>query len=131
MPDVTADNFAEVINGLLEEYADEAEEIIDLTVQSVAKEAQKKLRSSQTGSFKNRTGKYRKSWKVEIEKQNLDIKAIVYAAKPHYRLTHLLEYGHVLRRGGRTIGEVEEREHIAGVNEWTQDELVKALEEKL
>ena len=32
---VKADEFADVINGLLEEYADEAEEIIDLTVHVV------------------------------------------------------------------------------------------------
>jgi hypothetical protein len=128
---VKADEFADVINGLLEEYADEAEEIIDLTVQQVAKEAQEKLKSPQTGSFKNRSGKYRRSWKVEVRKKNLQTEAIVHAAKPEYRLTHLLEYGHALRRGGRKIGEVDAFRHIEDVNEFAQDALVKELEKKL
>lgn len=128
---VKADEFADVINGLLEEYADEAEEIIDLTVQQVAKEAQDKLKSPQTGAFKNRTGKYRRSWKVEVSKKNLQTEAIVHAAKPHYRLTHLLEYGHALKRGGRKVGEVDAFRHIEDVNEFAQDALLKELESKL
>lgn len=128
---VKADEFADVINGLLEEYADEAKEIIDLTVQQVAKEAQEKLKYPQTGAFKNRTGKYRRSWKVEVRKRNTQTEAIVHAAKPHYRLTHLLEYGHALRRGGRKIGEVDAFRHIEDVNEFAQDALLKELESKL
>ena len=128
---VKADELADVINGLLEEYADEAEEIIDLTVQQVAKEAQDKLKSPQTGAFKNRTGKYRRSWKVEVSKKNLQTEAIVHAAKPHYRLTHLLEYGHALKRGGRKVGEVDAFRHIEDVNEFAQDALLKELESKL
>lgn len=131
MQTIPADKFAEVINGILEEYADEAEEIIDLTVQQVAKEAQEKLKSSQTGRFKNRTGKYRRSWKVEVRKGNLETEAIVHAAKPHYRLTHLLEYGHALRRGGRHVGDVEAFRHIEDVNEYAQNAILKKLEEKL
>ncbi len=128
---IKVDDLTDAVNAILEEYADEAKTIIDETVKEVAKEAEYKLHSPSTGTFKDRSGKYRKSWKVEVKEQNLETEAIVYAAKPHYRLTHLLEYGHALRRGGRKVGEVDAFRHIEDVNEWAQDALTKELERRL
>lgn len=51
--------------------------------------------------------------------------------KKNYQLTHLLEKGHQLRRGGRTYGNVKAFEHIAPVNETLGDLAVSKITQKV
>lgn len=51
---------------------------------------------------------------------------MTYNAK-HYRLTHLLEFGHAKQNGGRTRA----FPHIAEVNDWAQEEVEKRMEGKI
>lgn len=44
-------------------------------------------------------GDYAKSWTVNRERSLNTVENIIHVKKPHYRLTHLLEYGHVTRNG--------------------------------
>lgn len=79
-------------------------------VKLCGKEAVKRLKS--TGGYKDHDSKgFRKSWKVEIEKNRLGDKAIVYNTNAGQ--TTWLEYGHVRRNGGRT----QAFPHIGDVNE--------------
>lgn len=90
----------------LQEYSQEAQEVLNKSVKDVTKQCVKDIKA---GTPK-RTGEYRKSWtsKVQYEKHD-DIKTVVYSKAPHYRLTHLLENGHAKVGGGR----VEGHPHIA------------------
>lgn len=86
---------------ILEEYglgvAGEVEQVVKKTAKDTVK-ALKKHKST----YKIRSGKYNKSWKVREEKiSSRNTRSIVHNEK-HYRLTHLLEYGHAKRGGGRT-----------------------------
>ena len=128
---VTIDNFADAVQELLTEYGDEANVVVEKTITESAKKVQKEMRSESTGAFKNRSGGYRRSWSVTVQKQNLNIKAIVYARAPHYRLTHLLEYGHALVKGGRTIGHVKAFPHIEEANDRVQEEVLLKLKENM
>jgi len=128
---VQADEFARAVQDMLSEYGDDCMAAVKETVQEVAKDARKELKSTSTGAFHDRTGKYRKSWAVNFEQKNVSFTAHVYARSPHYRLTHLLEYGHALRRGGRQIGSVKAYPHIGEVNDWAQERAVRKLGEKL
>lgn len=121
---IKPENFASTISKILQEYGDEAREIMETTITSVGKEAAKNVKANAAGF--GGTGKYAKGWKAKIEKGRLTVEAHVYnSAQPG--LPHLLEFGHAKQNGGRTIA----FPHIASVNDWAQQEAVSKLEEKL
>ena len=67
------------------------------------------------------TGKYKKSWAVKTTKENANAMEVTVHSK-RYQLTHLLEFGHAKRGGGRTrafphIAPAEQ----AGIEQLTRD----------
>lgn len=118
-------NLTQAMHDILEDYTDEVAHIVDEILQDVGEEAATDLRSSASaiGGFKDRTGRYRKSWTMTHKEHRTYSETIVYAKPPHHRLTHLLEYGHATRRGGRT----QAFPHIYTVNEETQDNAVRLI----
>lgn len=121
---VTADQFANEVGTILDEFAKTSQEVADKAVTEVAKDTAKKLKRAGRSNW----NKYPKGWTAKIEQHRLYTEAVVYNAK-YAGLTHLLENGHVLRRGGRTVGYVNGIEHIAPVNDEVETELVKKLTE--
>lgn len=116
--------FAEEIEKILEEYGDEAVEALNESIEKTAKESQKQIRKFNQG--RTTWEEYPKGWAIEVAKERLETSATVYnKSKPG--LTHLLEFGHALRNGGRTAA----FPHIAEVNDFAQKEVLKRLEEKL
>lgn len=121
------------IAGVLEEYGEDVYQVLDGCVDSVAEEAKEKLQA--VGSFApggNPSGDYSKAWINEkLQVKRLNSKNVVHN-EDHYRLTHLLEKGHVIRNGtGRTFGKTGEYPHIAPVNDWANAELPKKVEQEL
>lgn len=94
---------------ILNDYAFEISEEVDKASNSTAKSVTKDLKSS---SPKN-TGKYGRSWSTKEERGTVLNKNFVVYNKKHYRLTHLLEYGHATVNGGR----VPPRPHIKQAEE--------------
>ena len=99
------------VKDLLNEYSEDIQEGIDKTAQEVAKEAANELKNVR-GTYKIRTGKYNKGWKVNTKKGRGVINCTVHNAT-NWQLTHLLENGHTTRNGGRTRAFV----HIKPVEE--------------
>ena len=99
-------------------YGDEVRNYAFFIVPEVAKDAKKRLAKVSP----KRTGAYAKDWYVTTKKTRLDVNSDVHN-KEHYRLTHLLEYGHIAKNGKR----VGARPHIAQVNEWAVDEVYYRL----
>ena len=93
-------------------YAEATVEIVESAVEETAKETVNELKvTSPVGA----TGDYSESWKKKRNKNargRYRYDMTVYSEKPNYRLTHLLEYGHALRRGGRSIGSAKAFPHI-------------------
>jgi len=113
------------INKVLAQYTSDVNMVIQSVVETTARDAAQKLRA--TSPRAPGGGEYAKSWTVKKERG----RAVVYSRAPHYRLTHLLENGHDIIRDGKKIGHVDPQEHIKPVEEWTQEEIQKRLEEAL
>ena len=124
MAAISSDAFAEEIEKILEEYGDEAVEALNESIEEAAKESQKQIRKFNQG--RTTWEEYPKGWTIEVAKERLETSATVYnKSKPG--LTHLLEFGHALRNGGRSSA----FPHIADVNDFAQKDVLERLERKL
>lgn len=70
-----------------------------------------------------RTGHYAKGWAYTKQTVKGKVASVVVHNKTDYQLTHLLEYGHAKRGGGR----VRAIPHIKPVEEQIQEEFPDAL----
>jgi len=114
---------AEIAKGLAE-YSQDVVEKVNVSSEKVGKEAVKQLKQTSP----KKTGKYAKSWTMSTEKAigQPDLR-IIHVKAPHYRLAHLLEYGHAKVGGGR----VEGRPHIGPAEEEVIREFTAAVEEAI
>lgn len=124
MATIQPEKLTDEIQKILDEYGDEASAALAEAISETAKEAQTQLRQKNQG--RKLWKKYPKGWSVQIKAGRLDVEGIVYN-KDHYRLTHLLEFGHATRNGGRT----KAFPHIAEVNAFAQKDVLERLREKL
>ena len=90
---VSVSNLADEVKSQLNLYGKNVEEKVSKAVRDSAKLVKKEIEEHAP----KRYGYYAKSWKIEYTGSSLGgVFATVYSW-PHYRLTHLLEFGHVLR----------------------------------
>jgi len=114
---------AEIAKGLAE-YSQDVVEKVNVSSERIGKEAVKRLKQTSP----KKTGKYAKSWTMTTEKAiGQPHTRIIHAKAPHYRLTHLLEYGHAKVGGGR----VEGKPHIRPAEEMVIKEFVAEVEEAI
>lgn len=114
------------INDILNDYTDEIQEGISRVAQEVAREDVKALKEANT--YKVRSGDYNKSWTISKTKGVNTIRCIVHNKK-HYRLTHLLEYGHQIKRNGTRVGSAKAFPHIAPVEKKSNENYERKVEE--
>lgn len=108
----------ETINNLLNVYGDKVYDALNESMKKVSDMAVQELRSVSRFSPKgNPTGEYSKDWDKKSEAITKFTNKIIVYNEDHYRLTHLLEKGHALRRGGRNYGSVKAYPHIRPVEQ--------------
>lgn len=106
----TVSQMANVIMEGMEEYARLAAEDMKKAVRKAGAEVKKDIQAGAPV----KTGAYKKSWTVKTTKNTADAMEVVVHSRNRYQLAHLLEFGHALRKGGRTrafphISPAEER----------------------
>lgn len=79
-------------------------------IKETCEELAKNISQSVINEFDG-TGAYAKSWTWKMVEEKLGEYGVVYN-KEHYRLTHLLEHGHVIRNAYGTYGRTAPRPHI-------------------
>ena len=126
MGTIQSQDFASEMMDILTKYGDDGAEAIDKVIDEVSKDVANKLHEKNHG--RTDWKKYPKGWKVKKETTRTTQKGIVYNAKS-YQLTHLLEFDHALRGGGRKS--TAAFPHIAEVNDWAADEFQKKIGEAI
>lgn len=125
---VKADDFSGAVTSILREWSADAVEQTNEAVREVATEAKDELKVE--GGFQNKSGKYRKGWKVTFTEKRYGLEAVVH--NNVYQLTHLLESGHAKWLWGRKTGEtVQAFPHIENVNEEAQRKLQEEIARRL
>ena len=121
---ITPDRLGTEIGKILEEYGDDVEGNLDVITKKVAQKGRSALRNESKANFGG-TGKYAQGWMVTPVKYPHYTSVVIHNKLAG--LPHLLEHGHALVLGGRRVGEVQGREHIAPV----EDELIRQYENEV
>jgi hypothetical protein len=108
-------NLAKEIAKQVQIYTEDVKEKVEDIKETIAKELMSDIK---LGSPK-KTGSYVKGWRIKRTPKKL-----IVHNKTDYQLTHLLEYSHVKKNGGRTEG----RPHIRPAEEAAIRELLKQIE---
>ena len=87
------------------------------------KKAGKTARSDINKSAPVRTGRYAKSWKDKVTEEDSQRIHVTVFSPSRYMIAHLLEYGHVMRGGGR----VRAIPHIKPAEEHAEEVLLKEI----
>lgn len=106
---VQIDRLAEEIERQLNDYAKHTTDEVKQIVLDVAKDVKDDI----SANAPQKKGKYYKSWRVKKVGENSNSLQVVVHSDKHYQLTHLLEFGHATRDGGRT----REFPHIASAEQ--------------
>ena len=115
------DNLSNRIIKELKTYADTTSEKVKEAVKNAGKTAKEEINMTAP----KRTGAYAKSWAVKTLSETGSRLVLVVHSRNKYQLTHLLEYGHAKRGGGR----VEARAHIAEAESKAVRSFEKEIEE--
>ena len=119
------------VDGLAKAVVDELKAYANLTsdeMKKVVKKVSKSVRDDVDDTAPVDTGKYHKSWRDKTTSETADAIVVTVYSPTRYMLAHLLENGHVLRRGGRTYGEVRAIPHLAPAEERGQKKLEQDME---
>ena len=126
----------EVVDTVLAEYGEEVERICAQALPEVADDVVRELKRTSPGD--GQSGRpYSRGWTYKVETSSFGRITVRVYNENKPQLTHLLEYGHALVKGGRlgmggqVIGEVGAFPHIRPRKELAERELIKKVEGEL
>lgn len=101
-------SISDQLTKIFEQYGRQASEAVEKAAKKTGRDTVKELKQTSP----KRYGDYAKSWTTKTKKSNGRLVSVTVYNKEHYRLTHLLENGHVIKNGSGTYGRVNGRKHI-------------------
>lgn len=123
---MNVDDLASAVKSELDEFYLMLPEEIAKAQKTAAKNAVKTLKQTSPG-----TGKYHKGWKTKTTQTRTGAETVIYQGEQP-GLAHLLEFGHPIVSGGRTVGQARAFPHIEPVErqvvEAYERDLTKVLE---
>lgn len=130
---LTVDNLQSEIDKILEDYADDVYENLDVITKKIGQKGAQAVRNTAKTKVKGTT--YASGWTSTAYKNRLYTSVVIYNKK-QAGLSHLLEHGHVSSNGvGRNYqtedAPVKAREHILPVEEKLVAEYEREVVSKL
>lgn len=122
MSSIPPSELSKEIQKYLQEYKEEIDEDVQEETGKAIASAKSELRSI---SPKN-TGNYASGWAVKSKKYSNGYYKVIWNRKA-YQLTHLLEFGHATRNGGRT----KAQPHIRPTEEKYKTRFTESLERRI
>lgn len=129
MSSIQPEDLTKVVMDYLNNYKEDIEDDVVETVDNVTKQAKDELKQLSREKFKlyGREKPYYQGWAVKLKESKSSRYTKVIWNKTNYQLTHLLEFGHATRNGGRT----REFPHIRPVEDKYKVEFVDKLKSKI
>lgn len=115
---VTAADFAPSLSAVLQYYDTALQEQIQKAVDDEAK----LLKNDIIATSPDRTGKYKKGWRLTKKYEGAFKYTVIVHNKPRYNIVHLIEHG----RGDNGIGA---KPHILAAQEKHTDALIKRIDD--
>lgn len=115
--------FSKYVEDILKSEIGLVKESVRKIAREVAEQSCKELESIAP----YRSGKYRKSFRVD----DTDSMTAVVHSKKHYRLTHLLEFGHDVIKNGKRVGRAKAYPHWDVVEENGIKEFEKKIQKEI
>ncbi|MEE0929593.1 MAG: HK97 gp10 family phage protein [Acutalibacteraceae bacterium] len=119
--EVKPDDLTKVVMDYLTQYKEAIDEDVIDTVDEITRKAKEELKETSPRGKGSRANPYYRGWAVKLSKRKTGVYHKVVWNKTNYQLTHLLEFGHATRNGGRTraiphIRPVEEKYNVEFVD---------------
>ena len=122
---VTPENLGEAINDILIEYAETTATNMKEAVEATGKMA---AETAQAYASRIGRGKYAKSIKSKTESSTaFGTTVVIFSTQ--YRIAHLLEHGHVVKKDGKVVGTARAFPHFAPAEAMAESTLVKKIEQ--
>lgn len=124
MSKVKIDNLSAEVMKELQHYKNVTTEKVKEAVKHAGKTVREEIKKT---APQGTSGKYAKSWSVKMQKETGSSLELIVHSRNRYYLTHLLEFGHALRKGGRA----DARPHIAQAENKAIQEFERKIKEAI
>lgn len=134
MSKIDVDRLSLEVMKILDAYKDVTIDIMKDAVERTAKETVVEIRRNIVASGIKDTSSpsYAKSWAKKRDKNlsgRYKYDMVVYSKPPKYRIAHLLEKGHDLKRGGKTLRAIRGFAHVKPGEDYAVEKLVQYIKE--